>query len=204
MLATDGRIWKGRRDNVSEVLECCKVLGICHDRMCLELIGYSRHNVRTECHLFEEPAILKLLPVELLRQLGIAVLAFQETDVYDIDRARCTATDQFRNQEFRNDWGWVQAGSVEMYPTLRGHLTAKLVPLFKIGDCRQETVLCLAGVLMLSSVNSGWPSNIHSLFTVPLREDAPEFTLMEIGKFSAWLISFQRETGASSSIAVSP
>jgi len=147
----------------------------------LELIRYSRHNLPTERRLPKEQAILLLLPVELLTQLEISVLAFQETDVYDIHRARCTGTHQFQNQESRNDWVWVQAGSEEMYGALRGYLPANLVALFKIRDCRQDTVRRLAGVEMLSPVNSGRPSDIHSLLTVYLREDAREFTLVDIG-----------------------
>jgi len=106
-----GRILKGRRDNVSDILDFCKVLGISLDRICLELIQYSRHNLPTECRLPEEPAILKLLPVELLTQLEIPVLTFQETHIYAINRARYTGIHQFWNQESRNDWVWVQAGS---------------------------------------------------------------------------------------------
>jgi len=34
---------------------------------------------------------------------------------------------------------------------------------------------------MFSPVNSGRPSDIHSLVTVQLREDAREFTLVDIG-----------------------
>jgi len=147
----------------------------------LELIRYSRHNLPTERRLPKEQAILLLLPVELLTQLEISVLAFQETDVYDIHRARSTGTHQFQNQESRNDWVWVQAGSEEMYGALRGYLPANLVALFKIRDCRQDTVRRLAGVEMLSPVNSGRPSDIHSLLTVYLREDAREFTLVDIG-----------------------
>jgi len=103
MPAPRGRTLKGRRDQVSDVLDCCKVLGISLDRICLELIRYSRHNLPTERRLPEEPAILQLLPVELLTQLEIPVLAFQETDVYDVHRARCTGTHRFGNQESRND-----------------------------------------------------------------------------------------------------
>jgi len=60
------RILKGRRDDVSDVLDFWKVLGISLDRICLELIRCSQHNLRSERHLAEEPAILQLLPVELL------------------------------------------------------------------------------------------------------------------------------------------
>jgi len=68
-----------------------------------------------------------------------------------------------------------------MYGALRGRLLAKLVALFKIRDCSQDTVRRLAGLQMLSPVNSGQPSDIHSLVTVHLREDAREFTLVDIG-----------------------
>ena len=179
--APGGRILKGRRDDVSDVLDFCKVLGISLHRICLELIRYSRHNLPTERRLPKEPAIVQLLPVELLTQLEIPVVAFQETNVYDIHRAPCTGTHRFWNQESRNDGVWVQAGSEEMYGALRGRLSAKLVALFRIRDRSQDTVRRLAGVQMLSPVNSGRPSDIHSLVTVQLREDAQEFTLVDIG-----------------------
>jgi len=67
-----------------------------------------------------------------------------------------------------------------MYGALRGRLPAKLVSLFKIRACSQDTVRRLAGVQMLSPVNSGRPSDIHTLVTVQLREDAREFTLVDI------------------------
>jgi len=179
--APPGRILKGHRDDVSDVLDFCKVLGISLDRIWLELIRYSRKNLAPERRLPEEPAILELLPVELLTQLEIPVLAFQETDVYNIHRARCTGTHRFRNQKSQNDWVWVQAGSKEMYGALRGRLPAKLVALVKIRDCNQDTVPRLAAVQMLSPVNSGRPSDIHSLVTVQLTEDAREFTLVDLG-----------------------
>ena len=68
-----------------------------------------------------------------------------------------------------------------MYGVLRGRLPAKLMALFKIRDCSQDTVRRLAVVQMLSPVNSGGPSDIHSLVRVQLRADAREFTLVDIG-----------------------
>jgi len=68
-----------------------------------------------------------------------------------------------------------------MYGALRGRLPAKLVAFFKIRDCSQDTVRRLEGVQMLSLVNSGRPSDIYTLVTVQLREDAREFTLVDIG-----------------------
>ena len=88
----------------------------------------------------------------------------------------------FRNQGIRNDWVWVQAGTEEMYGALRGRLSAKLVALFKISDYTCEnTVLRVAAGRMLSGVNSGFQSDIHGLVTVQMREDAREFTIVDIG-----------------------
>jgi len=53
----------------------------------LGLIRYSRHNRPPERRLPEDPEILEFLPVELLRQLEIPVLAFKETEIDDIHRA---------------------------------------------------------------------------------------------------------------------
>lgn len=176
------RILKGRRDDVSNVLDFSKVSGVSLESICRELIRYSRHNLPTERQLPEDHAILQSLPVELLTQLEIPVVAFQESDVYDIHRARCTGALHFRNQGSRNDWVWVQAGSEEMYGALRGRLPAKLVALFKIRDYTCENaVRRVAAVRMLSAVNSGFPSDIHGLVTVQMREDAREFTIVDVG-----------------------
>jgi len=108
-------------------------------------------------------------------------VAFQETDVYNIHRTQYTGTHQFRNQERWNDLVSVQAGTEKMYRALRGRLPTKLVVLFKIRDCSQDTGQRLAGVLILSPVNSGRPSDIYRVVTVQLREDGQEFTLVDIG-----------------------
>jgi len=66
-----------------------------------------------------------------------------------------------------------------MYGALRGHLPAKLVPLFKIRDYTSENaVRRVAAVRMLSAVNSGFPLDIYVLVTVQMREDAREFRLL--------------------------
>ena len=100
------------------------------------------------------------------------VLTFQEADVYEIHRARSMGTLHFRNQGSRNDWVWVQAGTEEMYGGLRGRLPAKLVAHLKIRDPRSEdTVRRVAGVQLLTPVNSGSLSDLHGLVTVQMRED---------------------------------
>jgi len=56
--------------------------------------------------------MLRSLPVELLTQLEITVLVFQEPDVYQILCARSTSDLHFRNQCSRHDWVWVQVDFV--------------------------------------------------------------------------------------------
>jgi len=154
------RILKGRRDDLSNVDDFSRISGVSLDIIYLELIrlGYSRHNLPIDHPLPEDHAILRSLPVELLTQLEIPVLAFQEADVYEIHHARSTGALHFRNQGSRNDWIWVQAGTEEIYGALRGRLPAKLVALLKIRDYRcdnTDTVRRVAGVQMLTQVNSG-------------------------------------------------
>jgi len=127
--------------------------------------------------------ILRALPVELLTQLEIPVLAFQESGVYDIHRARCTGARLFRNQTSRNDCLWIQAGGENMYGALRGRPAERLIALFKIqsGYMQQDTVYRLAGVQFMSLVDSGRPSDVHSLVTVQLRDVTREITIVDIG-----------------------
>jgi len=176
------RILKGRQDDVSNVLDFSKVSGVSREIICRTLIRYSWHNLPTERQLPEHHAILQSLPVELLTPLKIPVVAFQESHVYEIHHTRCTDALDFRNQGSRNDWVWVQAGSGEMYGALRGRLLAKLVALFKIRDYTCENaVRRIAAFRMLSAVNSGFPSDIHGLVTVQMRENAREFTILDVG-----------------------
>ena len=110
------------------------------------------------------------------------MLAFQETDVYDIHRARCTGSRLFRNQASKNDCVWIQVGGEQMYGGLRRRLPAKILALFKIKDyTQQDAVYRLAGVQLMNVVNSGRPSDVHGLLTVYLRDDARELTIVDIG-----------------------
>jgi len=176
------RMLKGRQDDVSNMADFSRVFGVSIQIICRGLIRYSRHNLPPERRLLEDPEILESLPVELLTQLEIPVLAFQETEIYDIHRAQCTGALNFRNHGSRNDWVWVRAGTEDMYGALRGRLPAKLVAIFKIRDYRcEDRVRRLAGIQFVSALNSGWISDVHSLVTVQMKEDAREFTVVEIG-----------------------
>jgi len=141
------RILKRRREDVSNVVDFTRISGVSLEIIYPELIRYSRHNLPAAHRLPENHAMLRSLRVELLTQLEIPVLAFQEADVYEIHRARSTSALHFRNQGSRNDWVWVQAATEEMYGALRGRLPAKLVALLKIRDYRSDdTVSRVASV----------------------------------------------------------
>jgi len=174
------RILKGRRDNIHDVVHFARVCNISPKMICQELIRYSQLSLPPEHRL---PVILRALPVELLTQLEIPVLAFQESGVYDVHRARCMRARFFRNQTSRNDCILIQAGEENMYGALRGCLPARLIALFKIrsGYMQQDTVYRLAGVQFMSLVDSRQPSDVHGLVTVQLRDVTRELTIVDIG-----------------------
>jgi len=167
------RMLKGHRDDISNMADFSPVLGVSIQIICHGLIRYTGDNLLPERRLLEGHVILESLPVELLTQLEISVLAFQETEIYDIHPARCTGALNFRNDGSRKDWVWVQAGTEDMYGALRGRLLAKLVALFKMRDYTcEDRVRRLAGVQFLTAVNSGRLSDVHSLVTVQMKKDA--------------------------------
>jgi len=69
-----------------------------------------------------------------------------------------------------------------MYGALSGHLPAKLVALFNTRDYRfNDTVFQVAGVQMLTPVNSQHLTDQHGLVAVQVKEDTPGFTIVDIG-----------------------
>ena len=97
------RMLKGHRKDVRGVADFGRALKVSPETICREFIRYSRLSLLLGRRILEDPAILRSLPIELLRQLKIPVLAFQELNVYDIQRARCIGDGLFRNQASRND-----------------------------------------------------------------------------------------------------
>ena len=175
------RILKGRRGDVSNIVDFSRISGVSLEIIYRALIPYSRNNLPIDHCLPGDHATLGSLPLELLTQLEVRVVTFQEADVYEIHRARSTGTLNFRNQASRNDWVWVQAGTEKMYGALRGRLLAKLVALFKMRDPRSEdTVRRVAGVQLVTPVNSGRLADLHGLVTVQMREDTRGFTIVDI------------------------
>ena len=98
-----------------------------------------------------------LLPVEGFARLEIPVADFQETDRFQILRARCTGTKPFRNGGSRNDWMWVQTGGEANYGDLRGRMVARLLAPFKIRNILSEAAAVhrLALVPILDPINGG-------------------------------------------------
>jgi len=175
-------ILKGRRGDVSSIVDFSQISVVSREIIYRELIRYSRHNLPIDHGLPEDHAMLQSVPIELLTQLEVPVLTFQEADGYKIHRARSTGPLHFRNKGSRKDWVSVQAGREEMYSALRGRLPTLLTALLKIRDPRSEdTVHRVAGVQLLTPVNSGRLSDMHGLVTVQMREDARGFTIVDIG-----------------------
>ena len=81
------RVLKGRREDVSKVVDFSRISGVSLEIIYRELIRYSRHNLPAAHRLPEDHAMLRSLPVELLTQHEIPVLEFQDADVYEIHRA---------------------------------------------------------------------------------------------------------------------
>ena len=92
----------------------------------------------TAHHLPGNHSTLQSLPVQVLTQLEIPVLALQDTDVHEIYCVRSTSALHLRNRRSRKDWIWIQAAMEEMYGALRGRLPAKIVALLTIGDYRPD------------------------------------------------------------------
>ena len=160
------RVLKGRRDDIHDISDFGRVCNISPDTIRRELIRYSRLNLPHQQRLLEDGEILLTLPIELMTQLEIPVVAFQESDVYDIHRARCTGSGLFRNYANRNTCVWIQTGDDQTYAALRGCILATLVALFKIcHHTNHDTIHRLTAVQYMSLVNHGSPSDLHVLLT---------------------------------------
>ena len=81
------RILKGRQSDVSNIVDFSRISGVSLEIIYRELIPDSRHNLPIDHSLPEDHATLPSLPIELLTQLEVPVLTFQEADVYEIHHA---------------------------------------------------------------------------------------------------------------------
>jgi len=155
--STPHRMIKGRMKNTSTLTELCTVLHIHYSNMMEEILCFIRQTDADDRRLPADPAELGLLPVEGFAQREIRVPDFQETDRFQIHRARCTGTMTFRNGGSRNDLVWVQTGGEANYGDLRGRVMARLLALFKIRNflSKAAAVHRLALVRILDPINGG-------------------------------------------------
>ena len=178
---TPRRALKGRTQNVGTVFELCLALEIHYDDLAVELVNYVRQTTADERQLPVDPSELKFLPAEQFTQLEIPVPDFQETDIFQVHRARCTGRKSFRNSGARNDWIWIQAGGLDMYGELRGRAVARLVGLFKIRNVRTEVVSRLAYVQVLDPVNGGRFHGASGHIRVCKRRNGRDMRIIDIG-----------------------
>ena len=92
---TPRRALKGRTQNVGTVFELSLALEIHYDILAVELINYVRQKIADEWQLPVDLSELKFLPAEQFTQLEIPIADFQETDIFQVHRARCTGRKSF-------------------------------------------------------------------------------------------------------------
>jgi len=101
--STPRQVLKGHIKNSSTLTELCATLNIHHSDMRQEILRFTRLTAADDGRLPADPTDLGLLPVKGFAPLEIPVADFQETDRFQIHRARCTGTMAFRNGGSRND-----------------------------------------------------------------------------------------------------
>jgi len=157
--STPRRVLKDRMKNTSTLTEICTALrlDIHYSNMMEEILHFIRQTAADDRRLPADSAELVLLSVEGFAQLEIPVPDVQETDRFQIHRARCTGTRAFCNGGSRNDWVWVQTGGEANYGDLWGRVVARLLAVFKIRNIVSEAAAVhrLALVRILDPINGG-------------------------------------------------
>jgi len=155
--STPRRVLKGRLTNTSTLTKLCTALNIYYSNMMEEILRFIRQTAADDRRFPADPAKLGLLPVEGFAQLEIPVPDFQQTDRFQIHRARCTGTKAFRKGGCRNNWVLVQTGGEANYGDLRERVVARLLALCKIRNILSEAAAVhhLALVRILDQINGG-------------------------------------------------
>jgi len=150
------RMLKGRT-NIGTLSELGRAHEIEYCDMMEEMLRFIKETTADYPRLPADRTELGLLPVERCTPLEIPVSDFQEANVFQIHRARCTGTKAFRNGGARNDWVWVKTGEEESYGDLPGRAVARLLELFKIRNILSEAagVYRLPLVGLLDPINGG-------------------------------------------------
>lgn len=184
------RLLKGRDTNVNNFQQLSQNLGVPVEGIFRELIRFSRRSLNDADRLTDDKERLEKMVVEQFNQLQIPVLAFQETDVYDIHHVRTTGERSFRNGGRRNDWVWVAAGTAQEYGALRGRRPGRLRGLFKVRDTRADgKVYRLAIVQLLQAPRKGGRiTDAHGLVEVFARRHS-------LGEDEFWIVDITTVTG---------
>ena len=151
-----------------------------HD-LAVQLINYVHQTMADERQLPVDPSELKFLPAEQFTQPEIPVLDFQESNIFQIHRARYRGRKSFRNSGAGNDWLRIQAGGLDMYGELRGRAVARMVELFKIRNVRTEVISRLAFVPVLDLVNGGRFHGASRYIRVCRRRTGRDMRIIDIG-----------------------
>ena len=127
------QVLKGRMmDNIGTLTELCRALNIDYPNMIEDMLRFVWQTIADNQGLPSDSTELRSLPLEQFTHLEITIPDFQDTDVFQIHRARRTGRKAFRNHCSRSDSVWVQAGGEECYGDRRKHIVARLLALFKI------------------------------------------------------------------------
>jgi len=178
------RVLKGRMmQNIGTLTELCRALNIDYSDMIEEMLRFIRQTIADDQRLLSDRMELGSLPVEQFTHLEIPVSDFQEADIFQIHRARCTGTKAFHNGDPRNDWIWVQAGGEKSYGDLRGWLVARLLALFKIRNVLSGAgdVHRLALVRILDPIGAGRFHRGNGHIRVSKRPNGRDMRIVGIG-----------------------
>jgi len=177
------RVHKGRMKNTSTLTELCTTLKIHYSNMMQQILRFTRQTAADDRRLPADPTELGLLAVEGFAQPEIPVADIQETDGFQIHRARCTGTKAFRNGSPRNDWVGVQTGAEVNSGDLRGRVVPRLLAHFTIRNIliEVEAVHRLALVGILDPVNSGRFHIVSGHIQVRRRVHGRDIGIVSIG-----------------------
>jgi len=170
-------------ENIGTLTELCRALNIDYSDMIEEMLRFIRQTIADDQRLPSDRTELGPLPVEQFTHLEIPVSDFQEADVFQIHRARCTGTKALRTGDPRNDWICVQAGGEESYGDLQGLVVAPLLALFKIRNVLSGAgdVNHLALVHILDPVGAGRFHRGSGHIRVGKWPNGPDMRIVSIG-----------------------
>ena len=178
------RVFKGRMiENIGTLTELCRGLNSNYSDMIEETLHFIGQKIADAQPLSFDRTELGLFPVEQFTHLEILVSDFQEADVFQIHRSRCTGTKAFWNGDPRNNWIWVQAGGEESYRDLRERVVARLLEHLKIRNVLSgaRDIHRLALVCIPDPVGTGRIDHGSGHIRVSKRPNGRDMRIVSIG-----------------------